>query len=275
MNGQTAAAAATSRPAQPAPVVILGYPHSGAARLMSLLSDSTELACTSGTGLLPLCDQAAAVWQRAEDKETGQISALAAASIRAMASAMLSQILARTGRDRWCEFAIASQETAETFLRLYPATRFVCLHRGFTDVARTAIRASPWGLAGPGFAPFVNSYPGSTLAAVAAWWTAHTSTMLTLERNHPHEALRVRYEDLEADQPGTASAIAAFLGVSNISLQAATDPGPMPAAGTTADSPAPQSPPPEPPIPLAQLPPPLLTQVNDLLQRLSYPPLTG
>jgi Sulfotransferase family len=274
MAGQPGVTAAASRPAQPAPVIILGYPHSGGQQLLSLLSGNTGLACTSGTGLLPLCSQAAAVWRLAEDRDadSGQISALAAASIRAMAGAMVTQILARAGGNRWCEFAAVSEEAAGTFLSLYPAARFVCVHRCFSDVARTAIQASPWGLDGPGYAPFLAAYPGSTLAAVAAWWAARTSALLAFEQNHPRECLQIRYEDLTADQSGTASAMASFLGLNGTGNQAAMDPGPLPVAGATAE---PARSAPEPGVPVALLPPALLAQLNDLLKRLGYPLLTS
>jgi hypothetical protein len=279
MAGQPGVAAAASRPAQTAPVIILGYPHSGGQELLSLLSDDGGLACTSGTGVLPLCRQAATVWRLAEERdgEPGQISALAAASIRAMVGAMVTQILARAGRDRWCEFAGATEEAAATFLSLYPAARFVCVHRCFSDVARSAIQASPWGLAGPGYAPFVAAYPASTLAALAAWWAARTSALLAFEQDHPQQCLRIRCEDLDADQPGTASAMASFLGIngagkSDTASQAALNPGHQPEAATT---PGPADTVPEPPIPVAQLPPALLAEVNDLLRRLGYPPLTS
>jgi hypothetical protein len=264
--------AAVSGPGQVAPVIILGYPRSGAAQVLSLLSDSTTLACTSGTGLLPLCEQAAAVWRRAEDKDadSGQISALAAASIRAMAGAMVTQILARVGRNRWCEFAVAADEAAVTFLRLYPAARFVCVHRCFSDVARAAIQASPWGLAGPAYAPFLAVYPGNMLAALATWWAVRTSALLAFEHDHPRECLRIRYEDLAADQSATVSAMVSFLGITGTANQAVLHPGDLPAAGTT-EEPAGSGP--ELAIPVGLLPPALLAQVNDLLERLGYPPL--
>jgi hypothetical protein len=272
--GQPGATADASRPAQAGHVIILGYPHSGGARLLSLLSDSTPLACTSGTGLLVLCDQAAALWRRMEngDPESGQISALAAASIRALSGAVVTQILATVGRNRWCELAIASEQAAGTFLSLYPSARFVCMHRCFSHVARVAIHASPWGLDGPGYAPFVAAYPNSTLAALAAWWAARTSALLTFEQDHPDASLRVRYEDLVADQPAITSAIASFLDINDTRNQPTINQGHLPAAATTAE---PAISEPEPPVPVALLPPPLLSQVNDLLERLGYPLLTS
>jgi Sulfotransferase family len=260
------ATAAATNLAGSAPVIVLGYPYSGAARVLSLLSDSGGLACTSGTGVLPLCHQAAEVWRHAEGRleEPGKISALAAASIRAMVGAVITQVLVREGRDRWCEFAVASEDAAGTFLSLYPAARFVCVHRGFSDVARAALQSSPWGLAGPGYAPFVTAYPGSTLSALGAFWVARTAALLSFETNHPAQCLRIRYEDIDGE-PGTAATIASFLSLGEAASRPALEAGRVSSAEAT----------PEPGVPVAQLPPALLTEVNDLLERLDYPCLSA
>jgi hypothetical protein len=272
VSGPGAMAAAT-RLTGSAPVVVLGYPHSGAARVLSLLSDTGGLACTSGTGVLPLCHQAAGAWRHAEGKaeEPGMISALAAASIRAMAGPLITQILVREGRDRWCEFAVASEHAAGTFLSLYPAARFVCVHRGFSDLARAVIQASPWGLAGPAYAPFLAAYPASTLSALAAFWIARTAALLSFETDHPAQCLRIRYEDIDG-QPGTAATIASFLGLGGTGSQPALRAERVSTAGAI---PKPADSAPEQGIPVVQLTPAQLAEVNDLLERLDYPRLSA
>lgn len=276
LSGPGATAALTGRGGS-APVIVLGYPHSGAARVLSLLSDRGGLACTSGTGVLPLCHQAAEVWRHAEGRleEPAKISALAAASIRAMVGAVITQVLVREGRDRWCEFAVASEDAAGTFLSLYPAARFVCVHRGFSDVARAALQTSPWGLSGPGYAPFITAYPGSTLSALGAFWVARTAALLSFETNHSAQCLRIRYEDI-GGPPGTAATIASFLSLS-LSLSEAAGRPALEAERVSSAEAAPElaDAAPEQGIPVAQLPPALLTEVNDLLERLDYPRLSA
>jgi hypothetical protein len=115
-SGAGAAASSTTRRA--GPVIVMCYPYAGAGRLGSLLSQRQELACTSGTGLLPLCDQAALTWQQAE-RRLGPASALALASIRAFTGTVITTLLAREGTPRWCEITTASPASAETFLRVY------------------------------------------------------------------------------------------------------------------------------------------------------------
>lgn len=157
------------------PVIVLTYLHSGAERLRDLLARHPGLACTSGTGILPLCAQAAEAWRSADYHASTRLSPLAVNSTRTLASAIIIALLARAGAQRWCETATADPATAETFLQLYPGKRVLCLHRGCVDVVRAALHNSTWGVAGPAIAPFTASYPGSAVAALTAYWAARTA----------------------------------------------------------------------------------------------------
>jgi hypothetical protein len=194
------------------PVIVLAYAYSGVDRLGHLLAGSADLACTSGTGLLPLCAEAAGTWQRV-DGHAGPLSPLAASSIRALASNMITVIMARSGGSRWCEISFASAGIAETFLQLYPTARFLCWHRDGQDVIRAGVQANPWGLDGRGLAPFVAAFPGSSAAAMAAYWVERADGLLRFEKTHPDHCRQVRYEDLIRHPDRTTTEIAAFLGL--------------------------------------------------------------
>lgn len=242
------------------PIVVLTYAYAGADLLGSLLAANPELALTSGTGVLPLCEQAAITWRRAEGRD-GPPSALALTSMRALTGSVITLLLAREGKPRWCEIATAQPGYAESFLRAYPGTRFLCLHRNCVDVIRLALRANPWGLADPEFGPFADAFPGYSAAALAAYWVAHTKPMLEFEAAHPGACRRVRYEDLNP-LPGSLPAdLAAFLGLHQ-QPTATPDRGDQhPGQGPgTAE------------VPFGQLPLPLMSEVEDLLATLSYPP---
>lgn len=260
------------RAGQQWPVLVLAYPYSGADRIHRLLSGSGTLACTSGTGLLPLCDQAAAAWRRVDDRD-GPLSQLAASSIRALASSMISVILADAGKSRWCEISFSPPSTAETFLQLYAGTRFVCLHRSCPDVIRAGIEANPWGLTGTGFAPFVTAYPGSSAAAIAAYWAERTEPLLRFEEAYPAACRRVRFEDLVDHPDREARDISAFL-----DLDAAIpfpDPDAVASSALTHEEAAPGVTPgltlAE--VPAGHIPLPLLERVNDLQARLRFAPM--
>jgi hypothetical protein len=249
------------------PVIVLTYAGSGSDTLLSLLSAIPGLACTSGTGVLPLVEQAAATWRQAETRASQQPSPLAAASIRAMVNSLTTVILAREGKQRWCELARAQPSTAATFVRLFPGTQVLCLHRACPDVIHDTLHTSQWGLAGPAFAPFTSAHPASTVAALAAYWATHTEQLITFEQTHPDTCRRVRYEDLTTQPDHEADSITAFL---SGGPRPAAQPGPArqqdPAA---ADLPqAPGS-----PLPADQIPPLLLTWVDKLMADLGYPQL--
>jgi hypothetical protein len=258
----------TARDQAPGPdstaVIILTYAHAGGEQLSSLLARQPDLACTTGTGILPLCEQAAAAWRAVDGRPSGPPSRLAETSTRSLAMSMITTMLARQGKRRWCEVATAAPDAAGTFLRLFPSTRIVCLHRAWPDVVRAALDASSWGLAGPAYAPFTSAYPGSTTAALTAYWATHTTSLLSFEQAHPGTCHRVRYEDLAAD---SLSSLPDFL-----RLQ---DPGPDPAAWLhdEAAGPARGTGSPDADFPARQVPPSLLERANGLMERLGYRPV--
>jgi hypothetical protein len=248
-------------------VIVLAPRYAGAGTLRSLLEGHPDLACTAGTGLLPLCEQAMVTWRNADGRPAGTPSSLASAATRALASSVIISILAREGKPRWCEVAAPNPKAAETFLRLYPGTRFLCLYRACPDVIRAALNASPWGLTDPVLASFTSSYPVSTVASLTAYWVTFTGPLLAFERQHPQSCLRVQFEDLARDRQA-GERIASFLGLAEPIGRPI--PGghdePQPASldtGLAAD------------LPVHLIPPALLAQANDLLQQLDYPPMAA
>lgn len=255
---------AAADPPSRAPVVVLAPAYSGASTLRSVLEGRPELACTSGTGLLPLCEQAMATWRNADHRLVGPPSSLAYSATRTLAASVITSILVREGKPRWCEVAAANPEAAETFLDLYPGTQFLCLYRACPGAIRAALDASPWGIADPVFAPFTRAYPASTVAGLAAYWVTHTGALLAFERAHPQACLRVRFEDLVQDQPRAEERVTSFLGLTSTGGRAFTGRHlePEPASRDT-------DPVADPPDHL--IPPALRAHANDLLQQLDYP----
>lgn len=250
------------------PVIVLTYAHAGGARLQALLSAHPALTCTAGTGLLPACSQAVAAWRQAEGRPEGVLSPLAASSVRTLAASLMTAVLARSGKSRWCETVAAERSAAEAFLALFPAAQFLCLHRSCQDVIYATLRASPWGLAGPGFAAYTAAYPGSTVAALAAWWAGHARPMLAFEQDHPHACLRVRYEDLAEDPARIERDVLEFLGLDEQVPGLPEPPGNDGPALAGADAPGCGA-----DLPAEQIPSPLLAQVSNLHSRLGYPPV--
>jgi hypothetical protein len=243
-----------------APVIVLAPVYSGADALRSLLAGHPDLACTTSTGLLPLCQQAMATWGNADRRPGRPPSPLARTTTRALVASVISTILIREGKSRWCEVAAVNPEGAEAFGQLYPGTRFLCLYRACPGVIRAALDENPWGLADPMLTPFTRAYPGSTVASLAACWVTQVSALLAFEQDHPGQCLRVRFEDLTADRPETAGQVTSFLDLAS------------PAAGLPTVS-LPTTTPAAPGPPDGLIPPGLHQQANDLLRQLGYPPM--
>jgi sulfotransferase family protein len=276
-GGHDSAATARDSTARGTPVIVLTYPHSGAERLRGLLARHPGLACTSGTGILPLCAQAAGAWGSAEGHAGPRLSPLAATSTRALTSAIISALLARAGGRRWCEITTADPATTGTFLQLYPGTRVLCLHRRCTDVVHAALHASTWGVTGPATAPFTASYPASTAAALTAYWAARTASLLAFEDSHPGTCRRIRHEDL-ADGLHNDSLLEFLSLPAPVITQVVAGPGttnPRTGGPADRDGEAPGGSRVQAPFPAQQLPPPLRAEADRLLAQLGYPPLAS
>jgi hypothetical protein len=177
-----------------APVVVLSYAHSGAGLVQQALADGTDLTCTTATGILPLCEAAAATWAQVDNRPGIAMSQMAAASIHALVSTQLTMILAADGGKRWCELATSAPSTARTFMHIFPAARFVCVHRAWNDVIAEAIASHPWGLTCPTMSRFTASYPGNSVAAAAAYWASATEQLLEFATTNSHATYQVCYD---------------------------------------------------------------------------------
>jgi Sulfotransferase family len=251
------------------PVIVLSYAHSGSGKVQDALAAGTGLACTSGTGILPLCASAAETWRRVEARDGRAMSRLAAVTIRSLVAAQVTAILAGAGKARWCELSTAPPGTAEPFLQLFPAARFVCVHRSCLDVIRAGVRVSPWGLPGQGMIPHLLSYPGNNVAALVSYWASAAEQLLAFEEAHHDPSHRVRYEDVISDPDGALAAVKAALQL-EISPQedAFLDPPAEDRPQTSPDEPEMQ-------VPVEMIPEPLRERIARLHAQLGYPSAPG
>lgn len=250
------------------PVILLGYARSGAEELQRLLAGQTSLACTSGTGVLPTCAQAAATWRQV-DNRAGRLSSLAKASIRALASCIITTITAGSGESCWCEVSYAPAMCAETFLELFPGTKFVCVHRDCTEVIAAGVAAHPWGLSESPFRQYAAVHPGNGVAAIADYWAYFTEALLQFEQAHSDACCRVRYEDLRGAAGQLTDELVAFLdlGPPDQSRSRRT-PDELPASAGQPAQPGNGA-----HIPVDRIPPHLWSRVNKLLSQVGYPPM--
>jgi hypothetical protein len=247
-------------PGRPGPIVVLSYPYAGADLLRDALAAHSGLACTAGTGVLPLCQSALVTWQAIEERNGP--SALAVRSVRALLAEMVTVALARIGGTRWCEVAFAPPEAAESFLLIFPTATFVCLHRALPSVIEEALRRYPFGLGGSPFWRFAGPHPGNNAATIAAYWAANTEPLLDFEDRHLDRTIRVRYEDVDANAARVVDLVCSFAG-----LEARQQLPGMPRPSVSAAPPA------GPAAPLPPVPGPVRARIDALTARLEYPAL--
>jgi Sulfotransferase family len=243
------------------PIIVLSYPHAGAEALSQLLSASRSLACTSGTGIIPLCHAAMATWQQAEEPGH-RSSALAVKSVRVLVDQMITIIKARNGASRWCETVFTNTAAAATFGQVFPAATFACLHRSLPAVLAEGILAYPWGLGASPFWPFSGPHPGNNAATITAYWAARTQDLLNFEASHSAACVRIRHEDLVAGTGAVAAEICTHLGLNSNLTHGNPDAGHQ----GSKDEPDQQL-----AIPEDQIPPALLATVTELHEELDYP----
>jgi Sulfotransferase family len=250
------------------PVVILSYAHSGGRLVQQALADGTTLAPTVATGILPMCEVAATAWAEIDNRRAQAMSRLAILSIRDLVNAQLTVVLAASvGKRRWCELAISAPSTAQTFLQIFPAARFVCVHRACTDVIAAAITAQPWGVGGPAMWRFIVSYPGNSVAAIAAYWASATEQLLAFEAANPQATIRVRYEDVAADAECALKSVRSSLQLNQHAYQQSWPglPDPVASARESRDREHTQ-------IPVEMIPTDLRKRIDHLGSQLGYPP---
>lgn len=204
----------TARGVTDGPVIVMSYAFAGASHVQDVLADGTDLACTSGTGIIPLCAAAAETWHRVEGTNGPALSSLAASAIRALVTAQVTSILAVAGKTRWCELATAQPGAAEPFFQVFPHTRFVCVHRRCLDVVRAALQASPWGLQGQALTPYLLAYPGNSVGALAAYWADSAEQLLAFEERNRERTQHVCYEDVTAHPDQALTMVRAWLRLS-------------------------------------------------------------
>jgi Sulfotransferase family len=202
------------------PVFVLCMGRSGSTLLRLILDTHPDLACPPETGIPALCSQLAVVWSLIEgaplSPQRGDappaIPDAAIAGIRQTMDLMTGPYLKRRGKKTYCDKSLGTARFAELLIRIYPATRFICLYRHPMDVISSGLEACPWGLNGYGFDPYIATSPGNAVMALARYWHDQANEIAAVEDNHPARCHRVRYEDMVADPEQVAAGVFAFLG---------------------------------------------------------------
>jgi hypothetical protein len=271
----------------PDPVFVLCAGRSGSTLLRFLLDGHPVLTCPPETRIPWLCTQVSQGWSVIEDAPLNSADGAPAfpepvlAGLRRSFEPMIASYLATAGKTRFCDKSLGAALHSPLLREMWPKAQFISLYRHPMDVIGSGIEAAPWGLSGYGFEPYVASYPGNSIAALASYWVDYTAAITEAEAKHGDACLRLRYEDLVADPEAEAKRLFGFLGVEAVPGITETIFARQRERSGTGDhkiwntssigsgsvgrgwS-----------IPARLIPPPLLAQVNGLAQQLGYLPVT-
>ena len=124
-------------------IVVLGSAHSGISLLRRALMARDDVVWIDAPGLVHLGHQVARVWSRVDGRPATS-SALARKAIGAMLQSMILGRLALDGGGAWASTTAPSpREGVEFFSEMFPATRFLCLHRRCDQVIESVLAARP------------------------------------------------------------------------------------------------------------------------------------
>ncbi len=211
---------------QPYPefALIVGAARSGTTLQRVLLDAHSEIACPAEAGVPALMSHMAQVWstvnadslddmpetdpgQAPPERTNGQLKAdpddnqeeaksrtapnlpePARQWIAATVQKALQSYCDRQRKRVYVDKSLDSVYHLELVHQVFPATRAVLAVRHVMDTIASGIEASPWGFQAYGYAPYVQRFPGNTVAALASYWLDHVTAALEWERQHP-EAL--------------------------------------------------------------------------------------
>ena len=205
------------------PVFVLCAGRSGTTLLRFLLDSHPVIACPPETRIPWLCTQMSQAWSVIGQVPQGDgppgndgFPGPVLEGLRRSFQPMIDSYLARAGKERFCDKSLGAALHSRLLRAMWPRARFISMYRHPMDVIGSGIEAAPWGLSGYGFEPYVASYPGNSVAALASYWTDYTSAIVAAEEHHGDACLRLRYEDLVADPEAEAKRLFDFLGVDNV-----------------------------------------------------------
>ena len=264
---------------------VLCSARSGSTLLRFVLDAHPEVACPPETNLPALCAQLAVVWSLIEGAPLSAtrgdappvIPPAAIAGIRHTLDSMLGPYLARRGKSLLCDKSLGTARYANLLLDIYPTAKFICLYRHPMDVISSGIEACPWGLNGYGLDPYIGASPGNSVSALARYWLDNASLISSVEQRYPERCHRVLYENLVAATDEVADDLFRFAGVApapGIARRCLTAEherfGPADhkiwhTSRITSDSVGRGE-----SIPAGLIPPPVLEQINQLLEGLGY-----
>jgi Sulfotransferase family len=197
------------------PIFVLCIARSGSTLLRLMLGSHDDVACPPETNMAGLAQQLTTVstTMRARSGEDATEATREAVlkHTRCVLSGMINDYLTQENKSVFCDKSLGTAKNAELLKQLYPQAKFICLYRHPMDVIASGIEASPWGVSGYGFEPYISTSPTNAVGALARFWLEGSTLIHAFEEKFPESCHRVRYEDLVLSTPETWNKLLDFL----------------------------------------------------------------
>jgi protein-tyrosine sulfotransferase len=232
MNGQatrTAAEAARAfdlleEPLLDPPIFILCSARSGSTLLRYALDAHPEICCPAELNVAEALAQIGRVHTLVEIGASRNappaqgMPPVAIDACRRFTDSTIGACARGQAKRRWADKSLVNALSSELLYQVYPEARYICLFRSCADFIASAHEASPWGMAGYGFEPYIRESPANSVLAMARYWADHVDAMLNFRAKHPESSVSVRYEDLVADPQEALETLFVFLETSDTSV---------------------------------------------------------
>ncbi len=206
------------------PIFVLCGARSGSTLLRYALDAHPEICCPAELNIAETLAHMSRVYtlmeiSSAPNAPRGErMPAAAVVACRNFADSTLGACARKQAKQRWADKSLVNASYAELIYQVYPSARYICLFRGCADFIASAHEASPWGMMGYGFEPYIRDSPANSVLAMARYWADHVDAMVNFRANHPDSAFSVRYEDLVADPQQILEQLFEFLRTLDASL---------------------------------------------------------
>ncbi len=265
------------------PVFVLSCERSGSTLLRYIIDTHPQVCSPAHLHLGQLCRSLYisifySIGQTMEATDEAMRERLVAGETRRVVDELMGRYVTAKGKQMWCEKTTENLQYLKLLHDVFPDARYVCLYRNCMDVVHSSIECSRLGFI-PELAPYVQKRPDNIVAAMVESWVEKTTTLLEFELAHTSQCFRIKYENLVAEPSQTLTPMFASFGLewderllnevfSTQHDQGSGDQKILFTKRVNTDSIGRGS-----TISRSKIPDELLERMNQMLQRLEYPPV--
>lgn len=202
----------------PPPVFILSCGRAGSTLLRYIIDTHPSFCCPPELSLGFLCQRLYhthyfTTGQICNDSDEAEKRRIVLAEVRRAISNIMRSYSAAKNKQMWCEKSPDNLVFLDCLLEVFPDAKYICLHRHCMDVVYSLLEVNRYGFIGD-IAHYIHRNTKSLVAAFAEYWSDNAETLLKLEREHPSQCFRIKYESLVSSPSEILEQLFSFLGVS-------------------------------------------------------------